>query len=74
MPVSAVLAAKRTPIKVNLALALQYEMAIKASRDSADKDVVSADKRSSTKVNPDKGRQTQDQLQAASCQGGVRDG
>ena len=67
MPVSAVQAAKRTPIKVNPALTLQYEMAIKASRDSADKDVVSADKRSSTKVHPDKGRQTQDQqkLQAA---------
>ena len=62
MPVSAVQGAKGTPIKVNPALALQYEMAIKASRDSADKDVVSADKR-----HPDKGRQTQDQqkLQAA---------
>ena len=67
MPVSAVQAAKRTPIKVSLALALQHEMALKVSRDSSDKDVVSADKRSSTKVHPDKGRQTQDQqkLQAA---------
>ena len=67
MPVSAVQAAKRIPIKVNLALALQYEMAIKVSRDSADKKDVSSDKRSSTKAHPDKGRQTQDQqkLQAA---------
>ena len=67
MPVSAVQAAKRTPIKVNLALALHYEMAIKVSRDSADKDVVSADKRSSAKVHPDNGCQMQDQqkLQAA---------
>ena len=50
MPVSAVQAAKRTPFKVSLALALQYEMAIKVSRDSADKKDVSSDKRSSTKV------------------------
>ena len=61
MPVSAVQGAKRTPIKANPALTLQSEMAIKARRDSADKDVVSADKRSSTKVHPDKGRQTQNQ-------------
>ena len=67
MPVSAVQAAKRTFIKVVLALALQYEVAIKVNRDRADKDAVSAQRRLSTKVHPDKGRQTQDQqkLQAA---------
>ena len=71
MPVSAVQAAKRPPIKVSLALALQYEMAIKVSRDSSDKDVVSACRQAlineGAQVHPDKGRQTQDQqkLQAA---------
>ena len=67
MGLSVVQAAKRAFVKVILALALQYELALKVNRDSEDNEVLAAYRRLSKKVHPDKGGRTEDQqkLQAA---------
>ena len=67
MGLSVVQAAKRAFVKVILALALQYELALKVNRDSEDSEVLAAYRRLSKKVHPDKGGRTEDQqkLQAA---------
>ena len=67
MPCSPLALAKRALVKVLLALASTYSVAVKVNRDSADKEVLSAFRRVALKVHPDKGGSKEDfqRLQAA---------
>ena len=61
MVLSAVQIATRAFVKILLALAAQYQVSSKISRDSADKEILAAYRRVAKKVHPDKGGKKEDQ-------------
>ena len=61
MVLSAVQIAKRAFVKILLAFAIQYQVSVNVSRDSADKDILAAYRRVVKKVHPDKGGKKEDQ-------------
>ena len=61
MVLSAVQIATRAFVKLLLAFAAQYKVAVTISRDSAEKDILAAYRRVVKKAHPDKGGKKEDQ-------------
>ena len=61
MVVSAPQLAKRAFVKILIAFATQYHVALTLTRESADKDILAAYRRLLKKVHPDKGGKKEDQ-------------
>ena len=61
MVLSAAQIAKRAFVRILLAFATQYQVSLSVSRDSADKEILTAYRRLVKKVHPDKGGKKEDQ-------------